>query len=192
MIFFTSDHHLFHTNILRLCNRPFETIEKMNEAIICNHNSVVTDNDTTYNLGDLFYKTNPTNVARTLEKFNGKIKILPGNHDKVCQQALNNGYLKDLISSGKVEIIGDFYPSQTIKVLELEGKILVISHYPLDSWCHSFRNSYMIHGHCHGKLSTKNIKRIDVGVDCNNFYPITFGEIIIKMELVTQQFSENI
>lgn len=188
MIFFTSDPHLFHTNILRLCNRPFETIETMNETIISNHNSVVTDNDTTYNLGDLFYKTNPTNVARTLEKFNGKIKILPGNHDKVLQQARNNGYLKDLISSGKVEIIGDFYPSQTIKVLEIEKKIIVISHYALRSWPHAFRGSIKLFGHSHGKLPPL-YRSFDVGVDAWNFFPVSFTQVLEKVESI-QEFKE--
>jgi len=34
----TSDYHFSHTNIIRYCNRPFETAEEMNEVIIRGRN----------------------------------------------------------------------------------------------------------------------------------------------------------
>lgn len=53
MIFFTSDLHLGHENCIRLCNRPFSSIEEMDETLIENWNRKITGKDTVYILGDL-------------------------------------------------------------------------------------------------------------------------------------------
>jgi calcineurin-like phosphoesterase family protein len=52
MLYFTSDHHFWHANIIRYCNRPFATIEEMNESMIMAWNEVVSPNDDVYYLGD--------------------------------------------------------------------------------------------------------------------------------------------
>lgn len=49
----TSDLHFWHKNICKYCNRPFETIEQMNKEIINRYNSVVSEDDTVFILGDL-------------------------------------------------------------------------------------------------------------------------------------------
>ena len=56
MVFFISDTHFGHANVLRLCDRPFETIEQMNEAIIGNWNRRVTGSDSVYIIGDMFFR----------------------------------------------------------------------------------------------------------------------------------------
>ena len=59
-IYFTSDLHLGHKNIIRLSKRPFISVEEMDEEIIRRFNSLVTENDTVYDLGDTYFK-NPKN-----------------------------------------------------------------------------------------------------------------------------------
>ena len=51
-VFFTSDTHFNHTNIIRFCNRPFKDVTHMNETIIANWNSVVGPDDIIFHLGD--------------------------------------------------------------------------------------------------------------------------------------------
>ena len=55
-IFFTSDEHYGHANILQFCNRPFKSVEEMTEGLIANHNAVVGVNDVTYHCGDMFWR----------------------------------------------------------------------------------------------------------------------------------------
>ena len=54
-IFFTSDTHFWHVNIIKYCNRPFETIEEMNETIIEKWNSKISKDDIVFNLGDFAF-----------------------------------------------------------------------------------------------------------------------------------------
>ena len=70
MIFFTSDLHLGHENCIRLCNRPFSSIEEMDETLIENWNRKVTGKDTVYILGDLIYRSKkpPEEYLRRLRR----------------------------------------------------------------------------------------------------------------------------
>ncbi|MBP5230316.1 MAG: hydrolase, partial [Clostridia bacterium] len=56
MVYFIADTHFGHKNILRICGRPFETIEEMNETLIRNWNERVRGSDTVYIVGDMFFR----------------------------------------------------------------------------------------------------------------------------------------
>ena len=55
MIYFTSDLHLGHSNMIRKKNRPFRDVEEMNRILIRNINNLCTRHDTLVILGDLAY-----------------------------------------------------------------------------------------------------------------------------------------
>ncbi|MBQ8637028.1 MAG: metallophosphoesterase [Clostridia bacterium] len=79
MIYFTSDTHFGHYNIIRLCNRPFADADEMNEYMLYRWNEKVNENDTIYIIGDLFFKCkNPQNI---LSQLKGKKHLIIGNHD---------------------------------------------------------------------------------------------------------------
>ncbi|MDE6750857.1 MAG: metallophosphoesterase [Lachnospiraceae bacterium] len=82
MIWFTSDLHLGHRSAINMCERPFETVEEMNETLIWNFNSGVKENDTVYILGDIAYRTPVVEVNRLISRLNGKKILCKGNHDK--------------------------------------------------------------------------------------------------------------
>ena len=75
MNYFTSDLHLGHRNIIRLCNRPFATIEEMDETLIRNWNAKVTNGDTVYILGDLLFR-NEKSAEEYLKQLKGKKHLI--------------------------------------------------------------------------------------------------------------------
>ena len=79
-IFFTSDLHLGHQNIMKFCKRPFATTEEMDEAIIINWNSVVGKDDIVFDLGDFAFATN-SKWKEYITRLNGHHHLILGNHD---------------------------------------------------------------------------------------------------------------
>lgn len=94
-IFITSDTHFGHMNIIKYCNRPFETVEQMNETIIDNWNKTVGVNDIVIHCGDFCLgrgarQTAPREFRR---KLNGKVILILGNHDdKRCAYVADCGF----------------------------------------------------------------------------------------------------
>ena len=87
-VFLIGDLHLNHRNIIRYCNRPFNSVEEMNKTLIKRWNNAVTDNDLVIFLGDLAMGTNR---RKWLKKLNGKIIFIKGNHDNWgCDYCLIN------------------------------------------------------------------------------------------------------
>lgn len=86
-IFFTSDHHFGHTNILKYEDAMrrnahggrFQTVEEMDEYLIDQWNATVSPGDTVYHLGDLSYKLNT--IEQVLPFLNGSVTLVVGNHD---------------------------------------------------------------------------------------------------------------
>lgn len=79
-IWVTSDTHFGHENIISYCDRPFSSVEEMDEKLIENWNSVVKPSDKVYHLGDVFFGGNP---RLTLGRLNGKKRLVVGNHDRI-------------------------------------------------------------------------------------------------------------
>lgn len=65
MIFYTSDLHFCHSNIIKLCNRPFNNVDEMNSVLVSKWNERVNKNDIVYILGDIGYPKN--NIERFLK-----------------------------------------------------------------------------------------------------------------------------
>ena len=161
-----------HKNILKLCERNFESIEQMEQALIENWNNKVKEKDDIYILGDFGFFKNPDEVNDVLSKLNGKKHLIIGNHDN---------YLKQGRDKLNFESIDNY------KKLKHEGMEFILSHYPIFEWDGFFRNSVMLHGHIHsgtkGKEQLKFLGRIyDVGVDANNMTPVSIKEIIDKFK----------
>ena len=82
MIWFTSDLHLNHRAVVGMCERPFESVEEMNEVLIRNFNERVKKNDTVYILGDIAHRTPVIEANNLIRKLYGKKILCKGNHDK--------------------------------------------------------------------------------------------------------------
>ena len=180
-ILFTADTHFYHTNVIKYCHRSFRDVDEMNETLIKNWNRAVNPYDHVYHLGDFGFG-NKTKLRYILDRLNGKIHLIRGNHD--------NDVTKELCAS-RFEWIKDYY---YLKIEDTDGpdgkhQPIILFHYPIQSWNHINHFSWHIHGHTHGNLAVAtNLKRHDVGVDNNNMRPVTYErlkEIMSKKELPT-------
>ena len=168
--FYISDLHLGHYNIIRLCHRPFASVEEMDETIINNWNSVVTDTDNVYIGGDFCYKSGKDPVEY-LQRLNGHKYLLIGNHDK--------SLLKDSAARRYFESIKDI-----MNITDGDNRI-VLCHYPMVEWDGFFRGTLHLYGHIHNNTSNatydivKNISNCyNIGADVLGFTPRTLNEII--------------
>lgn len=169
MIYFTSDLHLGHQNIIKLTNRPFDSVEQMNETLIKLWNQTVSKKDIVYILGDFFFKTPLEKTHEIIKSLHGRKILIKGNHDMKYDEEL-------------FEEICDF------KVLKYNKQIFVLMHYPLLEWPHFYRGAIHLHGHQHNPsdynkyMKEQGIKRYDVGVDANMYKPVSIDEIIEFMK----------
>ena len=169
MFFFTADTHFGHANIIKFCDRPFEDVNEMDERLIENWNARITNHDTVFIMGDMFFKSE-TDPEHTLARLKGHKHLILGNHDF--------GWLAKLSLASKY-----FESVDNYKEYAANGRNYVMCHYPLVSYRHDSK-WYMIHGHIHNDKNLdfwdilKNRPRIlNAGVDVNNFYPVTFEEL---------------
>ena len=181
-VFFTSDTHFGHANILKFCNRPYETVEEMNEKLIENWNSVVQPGDTVFHLGDFALNLPVENIAKILDRLNGKIHLIAGNHDG---RILENRFL-----SARFESI------EWQRQIVIENRQIILNHYPFLCYGGSLRSPekavWQLFGHVHtcpGIINgdservakCKLVYQYDVGVDNNNWFPISFDVIKSKI-----------
>jgi len=164
MIYFTSDLHLNHNAAIRMCERPFESIDEMNRTLIENINARVKKHDTLYILGDIAHKGTVEQANELIAKINGKKILIRGNHDRVYDATLFEG-------------IYDFLE------IHVDGINISLMHYPMVEWPKSRHGSYHLHGHQHNKpeynlrMKEQGKLRYDVGVDANYYCPVSLQEI---------------
>ena len=168
MKFYTADLHLFHFNIIRLCNRPYKTAEEMNEDLIAKWNAKVKPEDEVYICGDLVFKATDINeVKKLLKSLNGKKYLVQGNHDVFLKQIRWQDY---------------FVKVDNYMEVADNNRFVILSHYPIEEWNGYYRNSYMLYGHVHNSMDDikKHPRKFNVGVDVNDFEPVTLDELIAR------------
>lgn len=184
--FFTSDTHFNHANIIKFCNRPFKDVEQMNDVMIANWNSVIGKDDTVFHLGD-FCLGGAAEWTKILDRLNGKIYLIMGNHD------LNN------IRQG---FISRFEHVAMQMRIEIGKKRIYLCHYPFLCFEGSYKDDvWQLFGHVHTRRSNSGIDagrlqylyptQYDVGVDNNNFTPVSFGQVKRIIDKQVEQSKEN-
>lgn len=86
-IFFIGDLHFGHENVIKFDNRPYKTVDEMNEDLIRRWNNKVSPGDIVYVLGDLIWKTYNKSAADLIKRLNGQIILIKGNHDRFLHNA---------------------------------------------------------------------------------------------------------
>lgn len=181
-VFFTSDTHFGHSKIIEYCKRPFSSIEEHDNALIQNWNSVVGQDDTVFHLGDFAYG-NSQFIANTIKQLNGNIILVKGNHDLRNINPTLYNIFSDVVYQARILI---------------DKQTVYLNHFPFLCFEHGdinlYKNNYSIQlfGHVHsGPLtSSEDVNRLnilfptqyDVGVDNNNFTPISWVDVRDKIK----------
>lgn len=151
--YITSDLHLNHANIIKYCDRPFDNVWQMNKEIIKGWNSVVSEKDMTYVLGDICAYSNP---FEWLDMLNGRKILICGNHDR-------------------------FKAMRWLEIL-YDGIPLLLIHSPVykpnyDGWIvHG-------HFHNKTPLVSYDRKLVNVSVENTGYKPILMDEVIEKIKM---------
>lgn len=174
MKFFTSDLHLFHKNVIKHANRPYANVEEMNESLVNNWNSKVGKGDEVYLLGDVSFGS-VSDTVDLLNTMNGNKFLVPGNHDKAA-----------LRRHEFIRCFEKVIPLMEIDVADEDAKHgkqrIVMCHYSMRVWNKSHYGSWHLYGHSHGTLpDDPHSKSFDVGVDPNNYFPLSYEEVKAKM-----------
>lgn len=186
-IWFTSDTHYHHGNVVFYAKRPFSSpcsckgedeeclsckgygvipdVQLMNETMINNWNNVISPEDTIYHIGDFALQCDKKEVTKIAKRLNGHIHWVWGNHDDKRRNAEGfawQGYYKEI---------------------NYNGLRFILCHYPFGTWNGCHRGSVNIHGHSHGQYPDDGTKlQFDVGVDCFDFKPVLIDDIVKKVE----------
>ena len=174
-VFFISDTHFGHQNILRLSKRPFRTIAEHDEALVAHWNATVGHEDVVYHLGDFAYglDEDADRLNWLFSRLQGRKHLVLGNHDLD-----GNGRMHPTIAG-----LGWEARPEHLLHLEIDGGRLVLSHYAQREWQGGQKGAFHFYGHAHGALAGIGRSR-DVGVDMPDvaFRPRTFAELTRGMK----------
>lgn len=174
MIYFISDTHFGHKGALNWpgnAARKFKDVDEMNEYMIEKWNSVVTDEDEVYFLGDFAYKCSKNKALEMFYRLNGKKHLIKGNHDSRLASKFTDEW----------ESISDL---KTIKYIKDNGceQRIVLCHYPIYSWDGKFQGSIHLHGHLHEKNTDIEGKILNVSCEQLDYTPISIDKVLEKFK----------
>lgn len=164
--FFTADWHLFHPAIINFCKRPFKNEDAMRAALIRNCNEVVGPGDVVYHIGDfaMLRRDQISKIGPVLDKLNGTHILVLGNHDEGKPFTYERlGFL-------------------TVHTALIYNSDVILRHDP--AACVVQADKLWLVGHVHNLFKCVNapIRCYNVGVDVNNFYPVTLEQIYNELK----------
>lgn len=184
-LYLTADSHFNHANIIKFCNRPFNNVEQMNETLIDNWNQVVGKDDIVFHLGD-FCLGGAAEWTKLLDRLNGKIYLILGNHD-----------LKNI----RQGFIQRFEHVALQMFITVDKQKMYLSHYPFLCFEGGYKDVWQLFGHVHTRKNNTGIDaerlqylyptQYDVGVDNNNFEPVSFEEVKAIIDRQVEQQKQN-
>ena len=190
-IYFTSDIHFGHKWLLDFNKRPFEDEKHMDEFLIQNWNNTVPCDGLVFVLGDIGI-TDDSYISDIFMQLNGQKILIRGNHDDI--------YSEETLESIFSEIY-DLLEIQIYDTIEAKLQDIVLCHYPMFDWNNFFRGTWQLFGHIHtrnlAEFETVKNKlfptQYDVGVDGNQFRPISFYEVkaIIEKQIQDTTFKQS-
>lgn len=176
-LYFISDPHFGHDNIIKYTSREFESVEDMNNTLITMWNSTITDDDTIFILGD-FCMLGSAAWVYFLSKLNGIKYLCEGNHDK----AVTPSFFKQ-VSTGWFNL--------RVMDEEIDGgeQRITVCHYPMLSWYQSHRGAWQLYGHTH-RFSPQGVTKnqVNMCVENWNYTPASYLQV---KTLITKRYATN-
>ncbi len=174
MIWFTSDNHFGHKNVIEYCKRPFENVTDMDELMIYNWNCCVSPQDIVYHLGDFTFH-GMIKSAEIMKRLNGYKTLIKGNHDKSRRKMLRMGFAEVMdqvilpINSDDQFLLSHYpYRDQDYDLTKRSKKL---GEFPVDA------GSWLLCGHVHERWLHKK-RMINVGVDQWKFAPCSIVSVV--------------
>lgn len=181
-IYFTSDLHFGHENVIRFDNRPFETVDEMDAELVRRWNAKVDRGDLVYVLGDMIWKTKNDDALNIIKSLNGQINLIKGNHDRF----LSNAKAKNTLAAVKD------YDDICVTLEDGTTRRCVLSHYFIPMYNGHRYQGIHLHGHSHftdeadfeidlaEQLNNQGIRNEIYNVGCMywNYEPVTLDEIL--------------
>ena len=157
---FTADTHFGDERVIRKYRRPFRDVLEHDRYLVEAWNSLVGANDEVYHLGDL-------GDLNVLSQLNGRLKVVPGNHDRI----------DDLLQAG-VSILEPW------SVVSVKGLVVALNHDPFE--VEGRRGPFFAFGHLHRVSFLRpapSLVGVNVGVEVHYFRPISESELLYWLEL---------
>lgn len=182
MRWFTSDPHFWHKNVIDFCERPWDSVEEMNEGLIENWNRVVRSYDIVYITGDVFF-CGVSKAQSIMSRLNGRKRLIRGNHDWKDIKLHAAGLHPE--GHPKLDKFG-FESVTDSEILDIGGESVMLNHFPY-SGDHTALVRYphlrphdtggwLLHGHVHTHWRVRQ-KQINVGTDVWHYTPVSEDEI---------------
>ena len=174
-LFFISDTHFNHENVIKYEDRPFANAAEMNEALIRNWNEVVQPDDTVIHCGDFALGTNKDNIVDIVNSLNGKIRLVRGNHDSPAKLEIYKAMPHKIISIDNMLVLDHkAFPADISK-----SRKIIVCHYPivpkmLENMTADNPEIVFVHGHVHSKMPMYNpyYHSFNVSCDVTDYAPI--------------------
>jgi len=189
-LFFSSDHHFNHKNVIAYCDRPFKSVFVMDIEMIIRWNELVQPEDTVIYLGDFSLSTGP--LAEIAPNLHGRKILIPGNHDQCHpwggKQKMARHFQKYLVAG--FELLN---PDDEHYLNLGDGQMVRLSHFPYreqEPGEHGQKHaehrpvdngSWLFHGHVHQHW-LKRGRMINVGVDVHDFRPVALEHLVALMK----------
>lgn len=180
-LWFTSDWHIGHSNIIKHANRPFGDVEEMNATILQRYRALVAPEDTVWFLGDIAWKPVYLDLLADLP---GHKILVRGNHDRATDTAMRQRAGFENIYDGAM--------------MDLFGVKCRLSHYPYAGYSSDPRylerrpervpGEVLIHGHSHvppEKRINAAFRSVNIGVDAWDFFPVSVREVVECIDAIT-------
>lgn len=191
-VFFTSDLHFGHEWLIDFNNRPFADVCEMDASLVRNWNATVPTDGLVFVLGDIGVCSNER-IIEIFEQLHGEKILIRGNHDPEYYSEQTLG-----------RIFSEVHDLLYLRLRDYTQSIyyyMVLCHYPMLDWQSSYRGVWQLFGHIHTRgipefntVQTRLFaEQYDVGVDNNNYRPISFPQLrrIIQAQQTQPQFKRS-